>query len=133
MNELVTLRGGCHCKYVRFQVRAQLNPQVIECNCSICSMTGFVHLIVPSEHFKLLTGNDFIQTYTFNTGTAKHHFCRHCGIKSFYVPRSHPEGYSINVRCLDDPKLLGDYTIRTFDGAHWEKSIESFRAETDSR
>ena len=97
----ITHRGGCHCRRVRFEVDAPAAPEVLECNCSICTMTGFLHLIVPAARFRLLSGADDLVKYTFNTGAAKHLFCRHCGIKSFYVPRSHPDGFSVNGRCLD--------------------------------
>ena len=97
----VTHRGGCHCRRVRFEVDAPASPEVLECNCSICTMTGFLHLIVPASRFRLLSGGSDLAEYSFNTGTAKHLFCRHCGIKSFYVPRSHPDGFSVNARCLD--------------------------------
>lgn len=94
-------RGGCHCGRVRFEVDAPARLQVLDCNCSICRMTGFLHLIVPQRAFRLLSGADALSEYTFGTGTAKHRFCRHCGIKSFYVPRSHPDGIDVNARCLD--------------------------------
>ena len=93
--------GGCHCRRVRFEVDAAASPEVLECNCSICTMTGYLHLIVPASRFRLLSGAGDLIEYTFNTGAAKHLFCRHCGIKSFYVPRSHPNGFSVNGRCLD--------------------------------
>ena len=93
--------GGCHCGMVRFAVLAPDEVEVKECNCSVCRMTGFIHLIVEADRFRLLSGEDKLTTYRFNTGTAKHHFCSLCGIKSFYVPRSKPDGFSVNVRCLD--------------------------------
>ena len=96
-----TLHGGCHCGRVRFEVDAASGFEVLDCNCSICRMTGFLHLIVPASRFRLLSGADELVEYTFNTEAAKHRFCRHCGIKSFYVPRSHPHGFSVNARCLD--------------------------------
>ena len=96
-----TLHGGCHCGRVRFEVDAASGFEVLDCNCSICRMTGFLHLIVPASRFRLLSGADELVEYTFNTGAAKHRFCGHCGIKSFYVPRSHPHGFSVNARCLD--------------------------------
>ena len=97
----VVHRGGCHCGRVRFEVDAPARLQVLDCNCSICRVTGFLHLIVPQRAFRLLSGADALSEYTFGTGTAKHRFCRHCGIKSFYVPRSHPDGIDVNARCLD--------------------------------
>ncbi|GHE42292.1 hypothetical protein GCM10007167_25220 [Vulcaniibacterium thermophilum] len=97
----VTHRGGCHCGRVRFEVDAPAVIEALECTCSICRMTGFLHLIVPHRRFRLLEGEDALGEYRFNTGVARHYFCRHCGIKSFYVPRSHPDGIDVNVRCLD--------------------------------
>ena len=102
---LVTHRGGCHCGAVAFEVDAPARVTVSECNCSICRMSGYLHLIVPRAQFRLLRGADALSEYTFNTGTARHLFCRRCGVKSFYVPRSNPDGYSINVRCLDQSTL----------------------------
>ncbi len=98
---LVVHRGGCHCRRVRFEVDAPAVLDALDCNCSICRMTGFLHLIVPAARFRLLDGEDTLNEYRFNTGAARHLFCRHCGVKAFYVPRSHPDGYSINVRCID--------------------------------
>ena len=112
--EFVTHRGGCHCRRVRFEVDAPASPEVLECNCSICTMTGYLHLIVPAARFRLLSGADDLTEYTFNTGTAKHRFCRHCGVKSFYVPRSHPDGFSVNGRCLD-AGTIGWFNITPFD------------------
>lgn len=119
-------RGGCHCGDVAFEVEAPAELAVQECNCSICSMTGFLHLIVPASRFRLLRGAESLATYTFNTGTARHLFCRRCGIKSFYVPRSNPDGYSVNARCLD-PATIGQLVVEPFDGRHWEASAESLR------
>ena len=99
--ELVIHRGGCHCRRVRFEVEAPAELRVQDCNCSLCRMTGFLHLIVPAARFRLLQGAQFLSEYTFNTGMAKHRFCRVCGIKSFYVPRSNPDGIDVNVHCLD--------------------------------
>ncbi|MDQ3229571.1 MAG: GFA family protein [Pseudomonadota bacterium] len=98
---LVTHHGGCHCRRVRFEVDAPASVDALDCNCSICRMSGFRHLIVPASRFRLISGEDALGEYTFNTGAAKHYFCRYCGIKSFYVPRSHPDGIDVNVHCLD--------------------------------
>lgn len=101
MSALAVHRGGCHCGRVRFEADAPTRIQALQCNCSICRMTGFLHLIVPAAHFRLLQGAPFLTEYTFNTGVAKHRFCRVCGVKAFYTPRSNPDGVDINVRCLD--------------------------------
>ena len=113
-----TFEGGCHCGRVRFRVTADLDG-VTECNCSICSKKGFLHLIVPPDQFELLRGNDELATYEFNTRTAKHMFCRHCGVHPFYVPRSDPDKIDVNIRCLDDIDLA-TITPRPFDGRNWE-------------
>jgi hypothetical protein len=111
---LVTHRGGCHCRAVAFEVDAPARLTVSDCNCSICRMSGYQHLIVPRTRFRLLKGADSLTEYRFNTGTARHLFCRHCGVKSFYVPRSNPDGYSINVRCLD-PATIEHIEVEPFD------------------
>ena len=116
-----THRGGCHCGRVRFEVLAPARVRVTECDCSMCARSGYLHLIVPKERFKLLSGADLLTTYTFNTGTARHLFCSVCGVKSFYVPRSHPDGYSVNVRCLDEG-TIEDMAIVRKDGRNWEKT-----------
>lgn len=106
--------GGCHCRRVRFEVDAPPVVDALDCSCSICRMTGFLHLIVPASRFRLVSSEDALTDYRFNTGTARHLFCRHCGVKSFYVPRSHPDGYSVNVRCLD-PGSVVELHITPFD------------------
>jgi hypothetical protein len=126
--ELTKHRGGCHCGRVRFEVLAPARIRVNECNCSICSKTGYLHLVVPKERFTLLSGADVLTEYRFNTGQARHLFCSVCGIKSFYVPRSHPDGYSVNARCLDDG-TVEEMTIGHTDGRNWEKAYPAGRAE----
>ena len=116
---MVKHSGGCHCGRVRFEVTAPAEIEATECNCSICGKSGFLHLLVPKSRFSLLQGSECITQYSFNTGVAKHYFCSACGIKSFYVPRSHPDGYSVNVRCLD-PGSVTALNIKPFDGANWE-------------
>jgi len=123
---LVTHHGGCHCGRVRFAVDAPAAIEAVECNCSICSMTGYLHLIVPRSRFRLLHGQESLTSYRFNTGVANHLFCKECGIKAFYVPRSHPEGYSVNVRCLDR-STIDEITVTPFDGRHWEEAAAGLR------
>lgn len=125
--QLVTHRGGCHCGAVRFEVDAPADIEALECNCSMCTMSAFVHLIVPAARFRLLTDGGALQTYTFNTGTAKHVFCRHCGVKSFYVPRSNPDGFSVNVRCLARDSIRS-VTTRQFDDRRREESEAQIRS-----
>jgi hypothetical protein len=123
---LVVHRGGCHCGGVRFEVDAPARLLVHECNCSICTMTGFQHLIVPRSRFRLLQGGDLLIEYTFNTGVARHLFCSRCGVKSFYVPRSNPDGYSVNARCLE-PGTIESLALEPFDGRNWEANAAALR------
>jgi hypothetical protein len=118
---MTTHTGGCHCGRVRFEVSAPARIEVTDCDCSICSKAGYLHLIVTKDRFKLLSGDDVLAKYEFNTGTAKHYFCSICGIKSFYVPRSHPEGYSVNARCLDEGTVEAMDIVKK-DGRNWEKT-----------
>jgi hypothetical protein len=116
-----TYQGGCHCGRVRFRVTADLS-RVTECNCSICTKEGFLHLIVAPETFELLSGKDALTTYRFNTGTAQHTFCATCGIHPFYVPRSDPDKIDVNVRSLDGVDIAAIKT-HPFDGKNWEHAI----------
>jgi len=116
--------GGCHCGAVRFQVELQSAVEAQQCNCSICQKVGFVHVIVPENRFRLIAGEDALALYTFNTGVAQHLFCRVCGVKSFYRPRSNPDGWSVNARCLDFADDL-NISIFAFDGLNWEANAAS--------
>ena len=120
MTEALTWRaGGCHCGAVRFEAALPDAVEAQSCNCSICAMTGFVHVIVPESRFRLLSGQSELTEYLFNTGVARHLFCKVCGIKGFYRPRSNPDGWSVNARCLDEAEGL-DIRIEPFDGKNWE-------------
>jgi hypothetical protein len=121
MMSRVTHHGGCHCGSVQFEVDAPGRIRALECNCAICRMTGFLHLIVPAARFRLLRGVDMLTDYTFNTGVARHRFCRVCGIKAFYIPRSNPDGIDVNVRCLD-PATIENLQVDLFDDADRERS-----------
>jgi hypothetical protein len=117
---VITHSGGCHCGRVRFEVIAPRVLEVSDCNCSICSKSGYLHLTVPKSRFRLLSGSEVLTCYEFNTHTARHLFCSVCGIKSFYVPRSHPDGFSVNARCLDEG-TVESLRIRVTNGKEWEK------------
>jgi len=113
-------RGGCHCGAVRFEAELADPPvPALDCNCSICSMTGFLHIMVPHDRFELLSGRDALVGYRFGTGAAEHLFCGRCGVKSFYQPRSHPDSWSVNANCLDEPVELA---VETFDGRNWKQA-----------
>lgn len=121
MTEYTTHQGGCHCQAVRWEVDLPDAFEVEDCNCSICAMSGNIHVIVPASRFRLLKGADQLTTYTFNTGVAQHKFCKICGVKSFYTPRSNPDGAAVTWRCIDNWQDL-DVTVCKFDGVHWEQN-----------
>ena len=116
---LTTHKGGCHCGTVRFEVDLSAQFEAEDCNCSICLKSGNIHIIVPGSRFRLLKGEDALSEYTFGTGAAKHLFCQTCGVKSFYIPRSNPDGVAITWRCLDGWDTM-DMTVCPFDGQNWE-------------
>ncbi|MFS0736462.1 GFA family protein [Sphingomonas sp. 1P06PA] len=113
---MTMVEGGCHCGLVRFEASLPEGPvEVLDCDCSICRMTRYLHLIVPEPKFRLIEGKRDTTTYRFGTGKARHIFCSQCGIKSFYKPRSHPDGISINLNCLDEGHGL-DVRVVPFAG-----------------
>jgi hypothetical protein len=117
--EPVWRSGGCHCGAVRFEAALPAVVEAQACNCSICEKVGFIHLIVPESRFRLTRGAEALSSYRFNSGVADHLFCSICGVKSFYRPRSNPDGWSVNARCLDADSSLS-ITIEPFDGRNWE-------------
>jgi len=116
--------GGCHCGAVRFEVHVPDDVELTACNCSICTKSGFLHLIVSDNDFRLIHGKSALTKYTFNTEVARHYFCSKCGIKPFYVPRSHPHGWSVNFNCLDDRQTFKSVITTEFDGSNWEDNAE---------
>ena len=118
-----TYKGGCHCGRIRFEVDADLGAaEIIDCNCSICTKKGFLHLIVAPEDFRLVRGEDALVEYRFNTGQAVHKFCEACGIHPFYTPRSHPDDVDVNMRCLEDVDI-DKLRVSPFDGRNWESNV----------
>ncbi len=119
--------GSCHCKQIQFEVIGKNNIQVLDCSCSICSILNYKHYVVDKSQFQLLKGKKYLSTYTFNTKVAKHMFCKICGIKSFYIPRSHPDSISINLNCINS-KTINKVKIIKFDGKHWKKNINKIKS-----
>ena len=124
---MVTHLGSCHCKQIKFEVLGEKNIKVLDCTCSICSILNYKHYIVDKSQFKLLKGKKYLSTYTFNTNVAKHLFCKNCGIKSFYIPRSHPDSISVNLNCIHS-KTINKVKIIKFDGKHWNKNINKIKS-----
>ena len=112
-------QGSCHCQRITFEVEAPENIEADYCNCSVCSKSGYLHLIIPLSKFKLLSGEKSLSTYTFGSGIAKHTFCKVCGVKPFYTPRSNPDGIDVNINCLDTKPA--SVNVLNFDGQNWEK------------
>ena len=119
------LEGGCHCGAVRFRVRPK-TFEALDCNCSVCTKKGLLHLIVREEDFELVSGMEGLSVYTFGTHVAKHYFCKTCGVAPFYRPRSHPDQWDVNVRCLDGD-AMSRFRIVPFDGRHWEDEVGSIQ------
>ncbi len=117
---MTTFTGSCHCGAVRFEVDAE-KLEATDCNCSMCTKKGIIHLIVSKDRFRLVSGEENLTTYRFNTGVARHTFCKTCGIHPFYTPRSHPEGVDVNIRCLDEVDISA-FERRPFDGRNWEQA-----------
>ncbi|XP_015909560.1 centromere protein V [Parasteatoda tepidariorum] len=114
--------GGCHCGAVRYSALASSKVRVYSCNCSVCWKKQYKGFSVPDEDFELLQGKDNLTLYTFNTGVAKHYFCKTCGVQSFYKPRSNPDRISMNVSCID-PGTIKEIEELQFDGVNWEESM----------
>lgn len=118
---MIDVAGGCHCRAIRFTAKADAQPEMLDCNCSICARTGYLHLFIPHDQFNLIKGAYDLASYKFGSGQANHLFCKHCGVKSFYQPRSHPDSWSVNYNCLDAGHNLQP-NITKFDGQNWEVS-----------
>ena len=129
MTKKTTHKGGCHCGAVAFEFDAPAKMNLTKCNCSVCTKSGFQHVFVSHKDFTVLKGVDQLTTYKFNTCAAKHLFCRQCGVKSFYQPRSHPDQWSVNYRCVEAGTLEIDETI-DFDGLNFDDNVESLRQKT---
>lgn len=123
MDERVTHKGGCHCGAVRYECQAPAALSVLPCNCSICRMSGLEGVIVPKTRFRLVQGREALIDYRFNTGAASHPFCRICGIKSFYYPRSNPDCVTVNIACLDEGTVTHISRLPAFDGRNWVQAI----------
>lgn len=123
---MTDIHGGCHCGAIRYRARIEEPVSALRCNCSICAACGFVHVIVPARDFEMLGDPADLSEYRFNTGAARHLFCRHCGIKAFYVPRSNPDGYSLNLNCIDERDQL-QVTVGEFDGQNWEANAAALK------
>lgn len=124
MSELCTYQGHCHCGAVRFQVQAPQHLVVWRCNCSVCRMKQNHHFVIPESYFTLLAGEEALTEYRFNTGQARHLFCKICGVQSFYRPRSNPDGYAVTIYCIDLPPT-SSYTIEDYDGRNWEATYSA--------
>ena len=114
-----TREGGCHCGRVRFRARIDM-ALLSQCSCSVCTKKGILHLPIFPADFQLLSGGDVLTVYTFETGTAQHPFCSHCGMHPFYIPRSQPDKVTVNARCLDGIDGPSLKPARFFDGRHWD-------------
>lgn len=109
-----TWDGSCHCGAVRFRVEAE-PKEVIRCDCSLCRRKGAMMAQVHESALTILAGEDMLTEYRWNTGVARHFFCRVCGIYPFHRKRSAPDSYGVNVGCLEGFDPSG-YPYRMADG-----------------
>jgi len=93
--------GSCHCGAVRFEIDTDF-PELTTCDCSICRRKNALMVKVHESRMRLLAGEDALGVYQFHTHTAKHYFCRTCGIYPFHRKRVTPDYVGVNVFCLDD-------------------------------
>jgi hypothetical protein len=132
MSEPLALHhGACHCGRVRFEVEARLD-HVVECNCSICHARGVLWHGVRADRLRIVAGEDQLTLYQFGTRTARHWFCRHCGVHPFARPRLAPQHWVANVRCLAGVDLRA-LPVVSFDGRHWEAAARDFLAHAAAR
>lgn len=125
--------GSCHCGAVRFACDIDLMQGTSKCDCSICAKTRFWKAIVKPDAFRLIGGHDDLADYRFGSERIHHHFCRHCGVKTF--GHAHIEGlgefYAINLACLDDAAAeeLAQAPVKFEDGRHnrWEAAPNETR------
>jgi hypothetical protein len=111
---LQTYRGECHCGSVRYEIRTDF-PELTTCDCSICRRKNALMVKVHQDDFKLLSGESSLSVYQFHTRTAKHYFCKVCGIYPFHRKRVTPDYFGINVFCLIEFDPTG-IPVRATDG-----------------
>ncbi len=119
-------RGSCHCGRVTFEVEGEIR-QAVECNCSICRRKGALWHGTREDRMRILSGEDDLALYQFNTMKAKHYFCRHCGVSPFSRPRLDPSMWVVNLRCIDGLDVSA-LPVRHFDGQNWERAAEALLA-----
>ncbi len=126
MTHRLTYQGSCHCGRVSFELDAQLD-YVMECSCSLCRRVGALWHGASDLSLRI-TGESELTLYQFNTMTARHYHCRHCGVHTFSRPRLDPSRWAVNVRCIDavDPSTQ---PLRRFDGANWEQAAQALYAQ----
>ena len=115
-------KASCHYRGVKLLVELPnglVNP--MRCNCSICQKKGAIMCGVPLNAVKIVSGMQDLTLYQFNTNTAKHYFCKHCGIYTHHQRRSNPGQYSINVACLEGINALALQNIPIGDGINHSK------------
>jgi hypothetical protein len=118
--------GACHCGRVTFELDARMG-YAMECNCSLCRRVGALWHGASDGSLRITAGESELSHYQFNTMTAKHYFCRHCGIHPFTCPRLDPSRWAVNVRCIDGVDL-SSLPRRHFDGENWEQAAATFQA-----
>lgn len=110
-------KGTCHCKSVEFEVELTNGfEEIRRCNCSLCRRKGAVMASVPLEKLKVRKGAKNLSLYQWNTKTAKHFFCKICGIYTHHQRRSNPHQFGFNLACIEGVNPY-EYDVKIGDGA----------------
>ena len=94
-------QGSCHCEAIKFEIKTDLSV-VVRCDCSLCRRKNALMTYPELSNFELKQGAEHLSVYQFNTQSAEHYFCKHCGIYTHHVPRTLPGKMGVNVSCLID-------------------------------
>lgn len=132
-----TYFGGCHCGKVRWEAQLDLAAGIGKCNCSICHKSSYTGMILKPEELRVISGEDNLSDYTFNSGSCHHLFCKTCGVKSFArgnLPGILGEYATINVACIDGRPGLeakGPHALDAIDAEVSKAPVKRFNGRHD--
>ncbi|WP_283744456.1 GFA family protein [Sideroxydans sp. CL21] len=110
-------KGSCHCGAIRFSFEAGPFTHGTRCNCSFCAKRGAMVHPVPGAQFQIEAQDGALGMYQWGTKTAKHYFCRNCGVATFSETARWPGQYMVNLGCVEGVDTLALET-KVFDGKH---------------
>lgn len=112
-------QGSCHCGAVRFSYRGEPIERGLRCNCSMCARRGAMMTseMIPSENFNIDAEEGALGLYQFGIKTAKHYFCKHCGIYTFHETARKVGHFRANIGCIEGVDSFA-LDADVFDGKH---------------